>query len=77
MYLFDHSLDFPGDLGLKNLPAKARDAGDTALIPESGISSVGEKASSLLYSCLGNPMDKEVWKTTVPGVPKCQTQLSE
>ena len=26
--------------------------------------------SSLQYSCLGNPMDREVWQATVHGVTK-------
>ena len=30
----------------------------------------------LQYSSLGNPMDREVWGTTVHGVTKSQTQLS-
>ena len=27
----------------------------------------------LLYSCLGNPMDRGAWKTTIHGVVKSQT----
>ena len=30
----------------------------------------------LLYSCLGNPMDKGAWEATVPGVIKSCTQLT-
>ena len=29
------------------------------------------------FSCLENPMDREAWWTTVPGVTKSQTQLSD
>ena len=31
----------------------------------------------LQYSCLENPMDRGGWQTTVPGVAKSQTQLSD
>ena len=31
----------------------------------------------LQYSCLENPMDREVWWATVHGVAKSQTQLSD
>ena len=31
----------------------------------------------LQYSCLGNPMDRGSWETTVHGVTKSQTQLSD
>ena len=33
--------------------------------------------NSLQYSCLGNPIDSRVWWTTVHGVTKSQTQLSD
>ena len=35
------------------------------------------KWQPLLYSCLGNPMDKGAWWATVHGVTKSQTQLSD
>ena len=31
----------------------------------------------LQYSCLGNPMDGGTWQTTVHGVAKSQTRLSD
>ena len=31
----------------------------------------------LQYSCLDNPMDREVWQATVHGVTKSWTQLSD
>ena len=31
----------------------------------------------LQYSCLGNPMDREAWQTTVHGVTKSWTRLSD
>ena len=30
----------------------------------------------LQYSCLGNPMDRGAWRSTVHGVTKSQTQLT-
>ena len=37
-------------------------------------SSPGEGGGNLLqYSCLGNPMDREVWQATVHGVTKSDT----
>ena len=29
-----------------------------------------------LYSCLGNPRDREAWRATVHGITKSQTQMS-
>jgi len=36
-----------------------------------------EMASPFQYSCLENPMDRGTWRTTVHGVAKRQTQLSD
>ena len=37
-----------------------------------------EKDGNLLqYSCLGNPIDRRAWWTTVHGVAKSQTRLSD
>ena len=52
---------------VKNPPANA---GDTGLIPESGISSGEGNGNSLQYSwntgkCLENPMDRGDWWATV------------
>ena len=44
---------------VKNPSAKARDAGDVGLIPGSGRSPGEGKGKPLLYSCLGNLMDRE------------------
>ena len=59
----------------KNLPANAGGIRDMGLIPGSGRSSGGEHSSSLQYSCLENPMDREAWWATVHGVTKSQTWL--
>ena len=50
---------------VKNLPAMSdRDLG---LIPGSGRSPGEGNGSSLQYSCLENPLDKETWQATVHG----------
>ena len=52
---------------VKNPSANVRDAG---LIPGLG-RSPGEGNGNLpQYSCLGNPMDRGAWQTTVYGVTK-------
>ena len=58
---------FHGGSGVKNLPANARDVG---LIPEEGRSPGEGNGNLLQYSCLGNPMDRGAWWTTVHGVAK-------
>ena len=50
-------------------------AGDVGLIPGSGRSPGGGSGNPLQYSCLGNPMDRGGWWTTVHGVAKSQTRL--
>ena len=52
---------------VKNPPANA---GDTSLIPGSGISPGEGDGNALLYSYLGNPLDRRVWRVTVHGVAK-------
>ena len=46
------------------------------LIPGTGRSPGGRNGNSLQYSCLGNPMNRGNWQSTVHGVAKSQTQLS-
>ena len=59
MYLYEGKEGFfPGGL-VKNLPSKARDAGDGSSITGSGRFPGGRNGNPLQYSCLGNPMDKE------------------
>ena len=47
---------------VKNLPANARDSGDSGSIPVSGRSPGGGNGNLLLFSCLGNPMDRGAWQ---------------
>ena len=66
MYFIDCSKNydiytFPGGSVIKNLPANA---GDTGLIPGSGILPGEANGNPLQYSCLGNTMDREVWWAT-------------
>ena len=52
---------------VKNPPATA---GDTSLIPGSGISPGEGDGNTLQYSCLGSPLDRRAWQVTVHGVAK-------
>ena len=45
--------------------------GDSIL--ESGRSPGEGNGNPLQYSCLGNPMDREAWRTTDHGVARSQT----
>ena len=58
-------MGFPGGTVVKNLPDNAGDAGS---IPGSGRSLGGGNGNPLLYSCLGNPLDRGASWATVPGV---------
>ena len=58
---------------VKNLPGNAGDIKDLSLIPGSERSPGGGHGNPLQYSCLENPMDREVWWATVHRVAKSQT----
>ena len=45
-------------------------AGGIGSIPGLGRSPGGGNGNSLHYSCLGNPMNREAWQTTVHEVAK-------
>ena len=51
----------------------ACNAGDLSLIPGLEKSPGEENGNPLQYSCLENPMDGEVWQTTVQRVAKSWT----
>ena len=51
------------------------DIGDAGLILGSGRFPGGGHGNPLQYSCLENPMDREVWQATVHEITKSQTQL--
>ena len=61
---------FPGESVVKNLPAKAGDAGS---IPGSGRSAGEGNGNPLQYSCLGNLMDRGAWWATVRGHKESDT----
>ena len=54
----------------------ACNAGDLGLIAGSGRSPGEGNGNPFQYSCLENSMDREAWQTTVHGVVKSQTWLS-
>ena len=60
-------MGFPVGSVVKNPPA---DAGDAGSILDLGRSPGEGNGNSLLYSCLGNPMDRGAWQATVHGVAK-------
>ena len=62
-------------LAVKNLPASAGDIRDMSLIPGWGRPPREENGNPLQYSCLENPMDREVWRPTVRGVAMSRTWL--
>ena len=51
--------------------------GDLGLIPGLGRSPGEGNGTPLQYSCLENPMDRGAWQTTVHGVAKSRTRLSD
>ena len=64
---------FPGGTVVKNLLASA---GDVGSIPGLGRFPGGGNGNPLQYSCLENPTDSGAWWTTVHGVAKSRTRLS-
>ena len=66
----------PGGSMVNNLPFSAGDLRDVGSIPESGTSPGVRKGSALQYSCLGNPVDRAVWRLRVHGVAKSWTRPS-
>ena len=57
----------------KNPPA----TGDLGSIPGMGRSPGGRNGNPLQYSCLGNPMDRGAWQTTVHGAAESWTRLMQ
>ena len=67
-------LDFPGGSDGK---ASAYNAGDLGSIAGSGRSPGEGNGNPLQQSCLENPLDGGAWDTTVHGVAKSRTRLSD
>ena len=61
------SWGFPGGSGGKESTCST---GDLCSIPGWGKCPGEGNGTSLQYSCLGNPMDREAWWTTVHGIPR-------
>ena len=61
---------------VKNLPVNAGDVRDMNTIPGLERSPGGQNGNPLQYSCLENPMDRGAWQSTVHGVAKSWTRLS-
>ena len=66
-------MSFPGGTVVKNLPARAEDAGDVGLIPGLGRAPGEGNGYPLQYSCLEKTMDTGAWQAIVHGVAKSQT----
>ena len=67
-------LGFPGVPVVKKNPANAGDTRDVGLTPGSGRFPGEGHSNPLHYSCLENPMDREVWWATVRRATKSQAQ---
>ena len=63
-------------LVVKNPPANGGDSRDTGSIPALGRSPGEGNGDPLQYSCLGSPVDRGVWPSTVHEVTKSWAQLS-
>ena len=61
---------------VKNLTANSGDSRDVGLSTGSGRSSGEGNGYPLRYSCLGNPMDRGAWQTTVCGVARVGHNLA-
>ena len=61
----------------RTVKASACNVEDLGSIPGSGRSFGGENGNPLQYSCLKNPMDRGAWWTTVHGITKSRTRLSD
>ena len=72
-------IKIPAFMELQGVPGgsdgkeSACNAGDLGLIPESGRSLGEGNGSPVQYSCLENPMDREVWQATVHRVAESDT----
>jgi len=55
---------------VQNPPSRARNTRNSGSIPGSGRPPGKGNGNPLQYSCLGNPMDRGAWQTTVHGVAK-------
>ena len=66
-----------GENGSSDSKESTHNAGDLGSIPGLGRSPEEGNGNSLQYSCLENPMDRGAWQSTVHGVTKGRTPLSD
>ena len=66
-------LGFPGGASGK----ESGDTGDVGSIPGWGRSPGVGNSSPVLYCCLENSMDRRAWQSTIHGISKSQTRLSD
>ena len=52
---------FPGNVVVKNMPARLGDTADSSLIPGSGRSTGEGNGNPFQYSCLENSIDRGTW----------------
>ena len=64
-------------LVVKNPPANAGDVGDAGLISGLGTSPGGGDGNPLPYSCLENPLNRDVWLAIAQRGTKSWTQLKQ
>ena len=76
MYVYILS-GFPGGAVVENLPVIAGGTRDAGLIPGLGRAPGVGNGNPLQYSCLEHSINRGAWWTTVHGVEKSQTQLSD
>ena len=62
---------------VRNLPASAGDSEDLGSILGTGRPLGEGNGNPLLYSCLGNPIDRGVWRATDDGVAESQIRLND
>ena len=55
-------MGFLGGTVVKDLPAKAGDAGDSGLVSGLGRFPGGANGNTIHYSCLANPMERGAWQ---------------
>ena len=72
--LYEISEGFPGGSDGEESSCKL---GDSSSIPGSERSPGEGNGNPLLYSCLGNPMDRRAWQATVHGVTNSWTGLND
>ena len=62
---------------VKNLPVSAGDPGDMGSIPRSVKSHGGGNGNLLQYSCLENPMYREICQAIVHTIAQSRTRLNQ